>query len=132
MLQRRDMSPSLEDYLEAVLDLVSGDSDEVRTTDIATRLRVSKASVNQAMTSLAERGLIRQERYGPVVLTEPGLRYAKTVRNRHSTIRRFLIFTLGVSELTAEADACKIEHVLSQETMDALVEFVDGRRDSDG
>jgi DtxR family Mn-dependent transcriptional regulator len=132
MLLRGDMSPSLEDYLEAVLDLKSGDFGGVRTTDIASRLGVSKASVNQAMASLAERGLIQQERYGPVMLTEPGLRYAKTVRNRHSTIRRFLIFTLGVSESTAEADACKIEHVLSQETMDALVEFVEGRRNSDG
>ncbi|MGB4338816.1 MAG: metal-dependent transcriptional regulator [Bacillota bacterium] len=125
------ISPSLEDYLEAVWDLCGSETDGVRTTDIAMRLGVSKSSVNQAMASLAERGLVQQERYGPVVLTEAGCRYAKMVRNRHSTIKRFLVSTLGVDDSTAELDACKIEHVLSPKTMDALIEFMEGRGKQD-
>ena len=53
------------------------------------------------------------------------------VRNRHSTIKRFLVSTLGVDDSTAELDACKIEHVLSPKTMDALIEFMEGRGKQD-
>ena len=65
------MSPSLEDYLEAVFKL-TGDDAGVRTTDIAAELGVSKASVNQAVGVLSHRGYVRQERYGPIYLTEDG------------------------------------------------------------
>lgn len=118
------MSPSLEDYLEAVLDL-GVDGEGVRTTDIAARLRVAKASVNQAMGVLVQRGLISREKYGPVFLTDHGRAMAIAVRRRHQTIKSFLISVLGVGESVAEQDACQIEHVISKETMIRLVEFME-------
>ncbi len=118
------ITPSLEDYLETILEVADAKGG-ARTTDIADRLGVSKASVNQAVSQLAERGLVRQERYGPVYLTELGQARAALVYKRHQAIKSFLMTVLGVSEATAEDDACKIEHVLSRESMECLLDFME-------
>ena len=118
------ITPSLEDYLETILEVADAKGG-ARTTDIADRLGVSKASVNQAVSQLAERGLVRQERYGPVYLTELGQARAALVYKRHQAIKSFLMTVLGVSEATAEDDACKIEHVLSKESMECLLDFME-------
>ena len=121
---RARISPSLEDYLEAVLEL-AGDDNGARTTDVAAKLGVSKASVNQAMGLLVNRGLIIRERYGPVYLTEDGRDAAQAVCRRHRAIKSFLISVLGVDESVAEEDACQIEHVVSKETMEGLIDFME-------
>ena len=121
---RSRISPSLEDYLEAVLEL-AGDDNGARTTDVAAKLGVSKASVNQAMGLLVNRGLISRERYGPVYLTEDGRDAAQAVCRRHRAIKSFLIAVLGVDESAAEEDACQIEHVVSKETMAGLIDFME-------
>ncbi len=121
---RARISPSLEDYLEAVLEL-AGDDDYARTTDVAAKLGVSKASVNQAMGLLVDRGLISRERYGPVYLTEDGRNAAQAVCRRHRAIKSFLVSVLGVDESVAEEDACQIEHVVSKETMTGLIDFME-------
>jgi DtxR family Mn-dependent transcriptional regulator len=121
---RSRISPSLEDYLEAVLEL-AGDDNGARTTDVAAKLGVSKASVNQAMGLLVNRGLIIRERYGPVYLTEDGRDAAQAVCRRHRAIKSFLISVLGVDESAAEEDACQIEHVVSKETMAGLIDFME-------
>jgi len=121
---RSRISPSLEDYLEAVLEL-AGDDNGARTTDVAAKLGVSKASVNQAMGLLVNRGLISRERYGPVYLTEDGRDAAQAVCRRHRAIKSFLISVLGVDESVAEEDACQIEHVVSKETMEGLIDFME-------
>jgi Mn-dependent DtxR family transcriptional regulator len=121
---RARISPSLEDYLEAVLEL-AGDDDGARTTDVAAKLGVSKASVNQAMGLLVDRGLISREKYGPVYLTEDGRDAAQAVCRRHRAIKSFLVSVLGVDETVAEEDACQIEHVVSKETMEGLIDFME-------
>ena len=121
---RSRISPSLEDYLEAVLEL-AGDDNGARTTDVAAKLGVSKASVNQAMGLLVNRGLISRERYGPVYLTEDGRDAAQAVCRRHRAIKSFLISVLGIDESVAEEDACQIEHVVSKETMASLIDFME-------
>ena len=118
------ISPSLEDYLEAVLE-VADEAGAARTTDVAGRLGVSKASVNQAMGLLVERGLIEREKYGPVYLTNSGVAQARAVLRRHHAIKTFLVSVLGIDENVAEEDACQIEHVVSKETMDALISFTE-------
>ncbi|NLJ87147.1 MAG: metal-dependent transcriptional regulator [Firmicutes bacterium] len=117
------MSPSLEDYLEAVFRVA--DEGGARTTDVAAHLRVSKASVNQAVGLLTERGLVQQERYGPIYLTSDGKIEARAIYHRHQTIKRFLVSVLGVDEGTAEEDACNVEHVISKETMTRLLQFME-------
>ncbi|GHV25591.1 hypothetical protein AGMMS4952_03730 [Spirochaetia bacterium] len=109
------MTQSLEDYLEMVGFL--SDDGEVRVTDIAARLGVSKPSVLNALTVLEKQGLLEHERYRTVHLTEKGAHQAAKIRERHNFLTGFLRDTLGVSAETAEEDACKMEHILSEETL---------------
>jgi DtxR family Mn-dependent transcriptional regulator len=109
------MTQSLEDYLEMVSFL--SDEGEVRVTDIATRLGVSKPSVLTALKVLEERGLLEHERYRTVSLTPLGAAQAAEIRERHDFLTLFLRDIIGVSAATAEDDACKMEHILSDETL---------------
>ncbi|MDR1353521.1 MAG: metal-dependent transcriptional regulator [Treponema sp.] len=109
------MTQSLEDYLEMVGFL--SDDGEVRVTDIASRLGVSKPSVLTALKTLEEQGLLEHERYRSVTLTERGKEAAAEIRGRHDFLTAFLRNVLGVSPDIAEQDACKMEHVLSEETI---------------
>ena len=104
---------------------LAGADEGARTTDVATRLGVSKASVNQAMGLLVDRGLISREKYGPVYLTEEGRNAAQAVCRRHRAIKSFLVSVLGIDESVAEEDACQIEHVVSKETMASLIDFME-------
>jgi DtxR family transcriptional regulator, Mn-dependent transcriptional regulator len=117
------IGPSGEDYLEAVLVLERTDG-PVRVTALADRLGVSKPSVSAALAGLARRGLVRHERYGGVELTSRGRRVARETDRRHQLLRGFLVNVLGVDARTAERDACRLEHGLSQATVKRLVEFV--------
>ncbi len=112
------MTQSLEDYLEMVSFLA--DEGEVRITDIALRLGVSKPSVFTALKILEEQGLLEHERYKGVSLTAKGKIRAKEIRKRHNFLTSFLHDVLGVSAVTAEQDACKLEHVLSEETIEKM------------
>jgi len=118
-----NISMSSENYLEVIYDLAR-EGCPVRSVDVAKRMGVSKASVNKAVGVLREAGLVEQELYGSIELTADGLKQAKEVTNRHLTIRRFLTEILGVDEETADNDACRMEHVVSEKTMHAWAEYV--------
>ena len=109
------LTPSSEDYLETILELLEK-TDAVRSVDIALHLHVSKASVNKAMGILREAGLIDQAHYGLIRLTEHGRQHASDILQRHAMLKRFLTDILNISESTAEEDACRMEHVISDET----------------
>jgi DtxR family Mn-dependent transcriptional regulator len=93
------------------------DEGEVRVTDIASRLGVSKPSVLTALKTLEEQGLLEHQRYRTVSLTQKGVVWASEIRERHDFLTTFLRDTLGVSAEIAEEDACKMEHILSEETL---------------
>ena len=118
------MTQSLEDYLETVSFLADECGGEVRLTDIASRLKVSKPSVFTALKILEERGLLEHERYRTVSLTERGIIEASEIRDRHSFLTTFLKNIVGVSPDTAEKDACKMEHLLSEETLQKMKALV--------
>ncbi len=105
---------SSEDYLETIL-VLKNRLGAVRSIDIAGELGYSKPSVSVAMKKLRESGYISVDENGFITLLEPGLIIAKKVSQRHETLAEFLI-AIGVEEETARADACKIEHDLSDET----------------
>jgi DtxR family Mn-dependent transcriptional regulator len=109
------MTQSLEDYLEMVSFLA--DEGEVRVTDIAVRLKVSKPSVLSALKTLEEKNLLEHKRYGTVTLTPQGMQEAAEIRDRHNLLSDFLVRVVGVSPVVAEKDACRMEHLLSEETM---------------
>lgn len=117
------VTSSLQDYLEAILNLVR-ENKTARVTDIARRLDIAKPSVIQALALLKEKGLIVQDRYGPVELTVEGEHYALKIQHRHTIIYGFLTQVLGVSHQAAENDACLMEHDLSGEAFEKLVQYL--------
>lgn len=120
--RRYDMKirESAEDYLEAIL-MLSKKGGSVRSVDIATMLEVSKPSVSHAMKLLREDGYIAMDRYGTVTLLDKGEVIASRIYERHTVITN-LLMALGVDSDTARADACKIEHAISQESFDKIKE----------
>jgi DtxR family Mn-dependent transcriptional regulator len=123
MPEKKFLSPSLEDYLEVILDLKE-ENESIRVTDLAERMQVAKSSVNQAVTKLVELQLVTHDRYGPLQLTGLGESKAEKVRERHRILTRFFNETLGVDSKTAEKDACGIEHFISSVTMEKLVAYL--------
>lgn len=123
MSEKIILSSSMQDYLEAILELAEKESC-VRVTDIANKLDIAKSSVNQTISKLKDMGLVRQEVYGPVELTDKGRQYANTILQRHMKLKQFLIKTLGVDPEIAEKDACLMEHAVSSQTMDRLTSFL--------
>ena len=109
---------SAEDYLEAILHL-QRERGTVRAIHIAEELNVSKPSVSIAMKKLRENGYIAMDSDGHITLLPAGEAIANKVYERHELLTHFFV-QLGVSEETAAADACKVEHVLSQETFDCI------------
>lgn len=117
-----------EDYLESIyrLSLESAEGDKsVRSVDVAEQLEVSKASVNKALSQLKEMGMVVQSRYGRVVLTEEGEAYAKVVWRSHRALRTFLEHDLRVKPEIADEEACLMEHVLSGDTMQRLIGYLE-------
>jgi DtxR family transcriptional regulator, Mn-dependent transcriptional regulator len=124
-MQETSISPSLEDYLEVILDL-NEENESIRVTDLAEKLQVAKSSVNQAVAKLVELKLLAHERYGPMELTELGESKAQKVRERHRILTQFFSEILGVDPKIAEKDACGIEHYISPVTMEKLVSYLAG------
>lgn len=120
----KKLSASMQDYLEAILELEESE-EPVRITDIANKLQIAKASVNQTISKFKKKGLVRQPAYGPVELTKEGRYMAEKVRQTHNKLRFFLAEVLGVDPAIAEEDACRMEHAVSPQTMERLTEFLE-------
>lgn len=118
------ISNALEDYLKAIY-IISNTKSGVRITDIALRLGLSKPSVNRAVNSLKKYGLVSHEPYGDITLTERGREIGESVSRRHYMIRKFLINVLRLTEDEAENEACRIEHNISQNTIDKMKNFME-------
>lgn len=119
---------SAEDYLEAIL-VIQKRRGSVRSVDIANELGFSKPSVSVAMKKLRESGCIEMDAAGGIRLLPAGEEIAEHIYERHRTLADFFVY-LGVSEEVASADACKVEHDLSEETFQKIKEHV--RRTIDG
>jgi len=121
--EEKVVTASLEDYLEAIYFL-NGETQDVRVTDLATQMGISKPSVNRAVNTLKSRGYVEHEHYGCLHLTPEGLAIAHNVANRHVTLKRFLVQVLHVEETTAGEEACRMEHCLSMDTIRKLQEYM--------
>ena len=118
--QQAKRNESREDYLEAILRLQS-ERPVVRSVDIAEFLGFSKASVSVAMKKLLEDGCIHRSKEGYITLTDTGLAVAQEIYARHRFFAEHLI-EIGIDPQTAQSEACRIEHVISKETFQRLVE----------
>ncbi len=110
-----------EDYLEAIL-MVSEKKDEVHAIDIVNELGFSKPSVSIALKKLKEQGYITIDEMNHLHLTDSGLEIANKIYERHKILTSILMY-VGVSKETAEEDACKLEHDLSDESWNRIKEY---------
>ncbi len=112
-----------ENYLETIL-LLQRTNGFVRSVDVANALDYTKASISRAMRILKENGYITIARSGQITLTEKGMATACDIYERHCVITQFLIKALRLDPKTADGDACRIEHVVSEETFLRIREYV--------
>ena len=116
---------SAENYLEAIF-ILKQRKGYVRSIDIATRLGYSKPSVSRAVKLLRENDYITVDSDGAIGLTEAGQMIAEQMYERHTFLTQFLI-DLGLDKQTAKEDACRIEHVISEETFERLKVFIESK-----
>ncbi|MBN2407064.1 MAG: metal-dependent transcriptional regulator [Elusimicrobia bacterium] len=124
METRQKLSSSIEDYLEAIF-LLSKEKKAVRVKDISRALNVKMPSVNRALHVLKDLDMILHENYGYIELTDKGTSVGSDIYRKHKVLVKFLNKMLGVSQATAQEDACSMEHHISRETLNKFVEFVD-------
>lgn len=115
----KDIYESGEDYLETILSLQE-QMGMVRSIDIARALDYSKPSVSRAMKILSEKGLVYMDERKYIHMTELGLAKAENVARRHRIIKEALIDIFGITPEVAEEDACRIEHIVSEETLEKI------------
>lgn len=107
------LSHSLEDYLEAMVDLTEATGSSVRAVDVANKLGVSKA-----ISNLKEKGYVEQPYYGDITLTEKGRSYGEALWRRHNLLYRFLAEIVGIDPQTANYEACQMEHAISEDSFE--------------
>jgi Mn-dependent DtxR family transcriptional regulator len=112
------LKESGEMYLESIY-VLSREKGKVRSVDVAGHMNFSKPSVSRGIGILKQQEYISVDKDGYIVLTDAGERAAEKIFERHSILTEFLI-SLGVSEAVATDDACRIEHVISDDTLDAI------------
>lgn len=112
-----------EMYLESIY-VLSQRSSQVRSVDVGEYLGYSKPSVSRAVGLLKSGGYLLMDQDGFLTLTESGLEIAKKIYERHTIVSQLLV-KLGVSPETAAADACKIEHAISDESFQAIKAYAD-------
>lgn len=121
---------SFEMYLKTIL-ILSTESDCVRQIDLARALKVSRPSVHQAIRKLEADGYVSSSEDGNLSLQPAGLEVAENIYERHRHFTGFLVH-LGVNRITAEIDACRMEHYVSEETFQAIKSFCqDGNCDEE-
>ena len=124
MPEEHDLSESLENYLEVILDLEHTQK-VARAKEIADRLQVQPGSVTGALKNLAEKGYINYEPYSYITLNAKGRKRAEEITYRHRALNNFFLNVLQIDPATAEETACRMEHAIDKKTIDQLVRFID-------
>ena len=114
---------SLEYYLEAIIRLEE-QGEPATVTALSDIVGVKKPSVDWALKKLTSAGLVAHERYGPIFLTPEGTTRAREIYRRHKLLFRFLTDILKVDPVTADDEACRMEHTLSRNSIDRLEKFL--------
>lgn len=112
-----------EDYLETILTLQK-QKGQVRSVDVAAQLHYSKPSVSIAMKKLREQGYVHMDESGLLSLTDAGKALAERIYERHQVIKKVLLL-IGVEEDEAAEEACKIEHAISDNTLEKIKAFIE-------
>jgi len=123
MAEMQGLSASMEDYLEAIYNVVEKNGAAL-PRDIGNLLNVGRSSVSGALKTLRSKGLIRHESYGVVTLTDRGEKIALEVTRRHQALREFFVRILNIEEDLADRTACSLEHTVSDGVLARMVGFV--------
>lgn len=115
---------SMEMYLETIFVLETNHG-HAHSVEIAKKLGVSKPSVTKAMRQLKDKGYINKETYGSITLTDEGRALSKSVYRRHKQISQYLVHSLGISSDEADRNACRMEHVLTDEMQQAIRAYLE-------
>lgn len=118
------VTSSWEDYLESIYNHIAANQG-VKAIDISRDLKVSRATVTETLKKLAENGLINYCCYGVISMTAEGKKIAEEVIRKHQILSRFFEDILGVEAEEAQENACRIEHVISEEAFERLIAFTD-------
>jgi len=123
MQKGEEISSSLEDYLEAIYEIIE-EKQAVRAKDIAERLDVAASSVTIALRGLSRRELINHVPYDVITLTPQGNKLGKAVARKHGILKQFFLKVLSVEETVADDCACKMEHIVPDKVLKRFVEFI--------
>ncbi len=118
------LSSSLEDYLETIYNFIEKNK-SIRAIDISHELKVSRASVTEALKKLASKDLINYGRYDVISMTDEGKKQALKVITKHKALHNFFEKILGLSPEEASENACKIEHVISENALERIAAFTE-------
>ena len=118
-----ELTKSLEEYISTIY-ILEKTNKKIRVTDIATKMLITKPSVNRALKNLREKGYVNFEPYTDITLTDEGREVAQEISKKYDIVKIFLTEILGVSQKTAEIDSLKIKAAISEETEQKLQEFM--------
>ena len=120
--KKQNLSSGLEDYLEAIY-IGYLNNTPLKGAELARKLNISRASVSEALSKLVAKQLITYNSYEAIALTKQGILEAKRVYDKHHILKEFFEQVLGVSTKEASENACKIEHIISQNILDKMISF---------
>ena len=123
-IKEQNLSSGLEDYIETIY-LAQHSGVSLKAAELARRLNISRASVSEALSKLISKKLIEYKSYGNISLTKLGEEEAKKVYAKHSVIKDFFETVLKIDSDSASENACKIEHIISEDVLDAMKTFMD-------
>ena len=124
MSRTEPLSANMEDYLEAIFH-ISEEKQAARAKDIADRVQVNKSSVTGALKSLSDKGLVNYAPYDIITLTARGKKLAVEIVRRHEALKDFFIKILLIDKDEAEEASCRVEHAVSKNIIDRLIQFVE-------
>ncbi len=124
MIDKMDLTESLEDYLEIILKL-QNENRVARSKDIAENMGIQRGSVTSMLKNLAEKELINYEPYGYITLTDDGKKVATEITRRHAILKDFLARVVQIDPDKADMMACRMEHNIDRDSIDRLVRFVE-------
>ena len=118
----KNLSSGLEDYWEAIY-ISHINNEPLKGAELARKLNISRASVSEALSKLVAKGLIKYSSYEAIAITQSGIDEAMKVYTKHHTLEHFFEKVLGIEKAEASENACKIEHIVSQNILDEMQDF---------
>ena len=118
----KNLSSGLEDYVEAIYLAYLNDK-PLKGAELARQLNISRASVSEALAKLVAKNLIKYNSYEAISITQEGIEEARKVYEKHHTLEQFFETVLGITKTEASENACKIEHIISQNVLNEMRNF---------